>query len=124
MDNVNRRKHVRVETNNLIAHETIGKDGKVVSRSMGKALNVSQSGIFLETPQMILSEFISMMSVDYNNNLVEIVGEVIYSTFYKNSTFGSGIRFKGMRTENIRFVTKLIKVFNIRKYELAAAVGL
>ena len=119
-----RRQYPRVQIGNLISYVGIRENGEILEQSMGKALNVSQSGIFLETPQMILSEFISMMSVDHNNNLVEVVGEVIYSTFYKNGTFGSGIRFNGMRTENIRFVTKLIKVFNIRKYELAAAVGL
>ena len=62
---------------------------------MGKALNISQGGIFIETPQMIFSEFISMMSVDDNNNLVEIMGEVIYSTD-RTGTFGSGIRFSEM----------------------------
>jgi Tfp pilus assembly protein PilZ len=63
---------------------------------MGKALNISQGGIFIETPQMIFSEFISLMSVDDNNNLVEIMGEVIYSTVYRTGTFGSGIRFSEM----------------------------
>jgi hypothetical protein len=64
-----------------------------------------------------------MMSVDHNNNLIEIKGEVIYSTSYKNDMYGTGIRFYGMHHENILVVTKLIKVFNIRKHELAAAVN-
>lgn len=118
-----RRQYPRVKIGNLISY--IGKNakGEILEQSMGKALNVSQSGIFIETPQMIFSALISMMSVDHNNNLVEIKGEVIYSTSYKNGMYGTGIRFYGMHHENIRFVTKLIKVFNIRKYELAAAVS-
>jgi hypothetical protein len=119
-----RRQYQRVKISNLISYVGIRENGEILEQSMGKALNVSQSGIFLETPQMIFSEFISMMSVDDNNNLVEVVGEVVYSTVYKNGTFGSGVRFEGMHTENIQFVTKLIKVFNIRKYELAAAINL
>jgi hypothetical protein len=119
-----RRQYSRVKISNLVSYVGRRSNGEILEQSMGKALNISQSGIFIETPQMVFSEFISLMSVDDNNNLVEIIGEVIYSTVYKTGTYGVGIRFEGMHTENIRFVTKLIKVFNIRKYELAAAVNL
>ena len=119
-----RRQYPRVKISNLVSYVGSRSNGEILEQSMGKALNISQSGIFIEAPQMVFSEFISLMSVDDNNNLVEIMGEVIYSTVYKTGTYGVGIRFEGMHTENIRFVTKLIKVFNIRKYELAAAVSL
>jgi hypothetical protein len=119
-----RRRYPRVKISNLVSYVGKMANGEVLEQSMGKALNISQSGIFIETPQMVFSEIISLMSVDDNNNLVEIMGEVIYSTVFKPGTYGVGIRFEGMHTENIRFVTKLIKVFNIRKYELVAAVSL
>ncbi len=119
-----RRQYPRVKINNLTSYVGKRANGEILEQNMGKALNVSQSGIFLETPQIVFSEFISLMSVDQNNNLVEIMGEVVYSTIYKAGTCGVGIRFEGMHTENIQFVTKLIKVFNIRKYELAAAINL
>ena len=118
------RRYPRVKICNLVSYVGKRANGRILERSMGKALNISQGGIFIETPQMIFSEYISLMTVDDHNNLVEITGEVIYSTVYKTGTFGSGIQFKGTHTENIQFVTKLIKVFNIRKYELAAAVNL
>jgi len=119
-----RRRYPRVKISNLVSYVGRRANGEILEQSMGKALNISQSGIFIETPQMVFSEFISLMSVDDNNNLVEIMGEVIYSTVYKTGTYGVGIRFEGIHTENIGFVTKLIKVFNIRKYELAATVSL
>ena len=119
-----RRQYPRVKISNLISYVGKRASGEIIEQSMGKALNVSQSGIFVETPQMVMSEYISLMSIDQNNNLVEIKGQVIYSTVFKAGTFGVGIRFDGMHTENIQFVTKLIKVFNIRKYELAAAINL
>ena len=119
-----RRQYPRVKISNLISYVGKRASGEIIEQSMGKALNISQSGIFIETPHMVISEHISLMSIDQNNNLVEIKGEVIYSTVFKAGTFGVGIRFDGMHTENIQFVTKLIKVFNIRKYELAAAINL
>jgi hypothetical protein len=75
MDPREKRKHVRVDTNNLIAHELIGEDGQVVSRSMGKALNVSRSGILLETSAPIYAESVSLMTVDLDNSLIEITGK-------------------------------------------------
>ena len=95
MDNVNRRKHVRVETNNLIAHETIGRDGKVVSRSLGKALNVSRSGILLETSYPIVAEGISLMAVDLDDNLIEMKGRSIYCRETYTGMYQTGISFIG-----------------------------
>ena len=50
MEPVERRKHTRVETSNHILYESMDNEGQIVSRSMGKAINISQSGIMLETP--------------------------------------------------------------------------
>jgi hypothetical protein len=98
-------------------------NGRVSENNMGRALNLSQSGIFLETTDMVLSESISMMSVDAGNNLIEIKGEVIYSAEYGNGRFGTGVRFQGTHPENIQFAMKLIKAFNARKYESAPAIN-
>ena len=91
---------------------------------MGRALNISQSGIFLETTDRILSESISIMSVDAKNNLIEINGQVIYSVERSNGRFGAGIRFLGTHLENIQYAMKLIKAYNALKYQTATAVNL
>jgi hypothetical protein len=117
-----KRQHPRVKTCNLISFVGMGSNGKISEQNMGKALNISQSGIFLETPNRVLSESISMMSVDANNNLIEIKGAVIYSTKYVSGWFGIGVRFQGTHSENIQFAMKLIKAYNARKYQSAQAI--
>ena len=119
-----KRQHPRVKTRNLISYVGMGSDGKISEQSMGKALNISQSGIFLETPKRVLSESISMMSVDTNNNLIEIKGQVIYSAERSNGRFGAGVRFKGSHAENIQFAMKLIKAFNTKKYKAPTTANL
>ena len=123
MTKINRRKHVRVKTNNLISHETIGKDGRVESRSMGKALNVSRSGILLETPHRIVAEGISLMAVDLDDQLIEIKGRPIYCRETYTGMFQTGISFIGTEEETAKFAVKLIKIFNHRKHNLIMQVA-
>jgi hypothetical protein len=123
MAEVNRRQHVRVKTNNLISHESIGKDGRVVSRSMGKALNVSRSGILLETSYRIVAEGISLMAVDLEENLIEMRGRPIYCRETYTGMYQTGISFIGTEEETAKFAVKLIKLFHHRKHNLIMQVA-
>jgi hypothetical protein len=117
------RKHPRVETCNLISYLMIRANGEIADQGMGRALNISQGGILLETTRLILSEHISLMSVDLDNNLIEIKGNVVYS---KDNGFGmikNGVRFQGNHDDMIQFAAKLIKVFHFRKHEFPAAMS-
>lgn len=118
-----KRQHPRVKTCNLISFVGMGSNGKISEQNMGKALNISQSGLFLETTRRVLSESISMISVDAFNNLIEIKGEVIYSAERGNGLFGAGVRFKGSHAENVRFAMKLIKAYIVDKHKTAPAAS-
>ena len=119
-----KRQHPRVKTCNLISFVGMGSNGKISEQNMGKALNISQSGLFLETTCRVLSETISMISVDVFSNLIEIKGEVIYSAERSNGLFGAGVRFKGSQAENVQFAIKLIKAFIADKHKTAPAANL
>lgn len=91
---------------------------------MGKALNVSQNGIFLETNRIISSENISIMAVDLDNNLIEVKGKVVYSKDNGYGKFGNGVTFQDDPEKSIKFVSSLIRVFCSRKNRYDAAVGM
>lgn len=118
-----KRQHPRVKTCNLISFVGMGSNGKISEQNMGKALNISQSGLFLETTRRVLSETISMISVDTFNNLIEIKGEVIYSAERSNGLFGAGVRFRGAHAENVQFAMKLIKAYIVDKHKTAPTVN-
>jgi len=112
---IDRRKHQRIKTQNLISHFSIDEKGKLASQGIGKALDISKGGMLLETPYPIESELLSLMAVDLENNLFEISGRLMYS---KNSSAGmylSGIAFVGSDEQVAKFVIKLIKEYNYRK---------
>ena len=117
-----RRNYPRVKTCNLISYMAIKENGEITDIGMGRVLDISQNGIFLETPRLLFSEYISLMSVDLDNNLIEIKGKVIYSGINRSGMVGNGIRLQGEHHENIQFATRLIKVFHIRKNKFAPAM--
>jgi hypothetical protein len=100
----------------------IEENDEITDLGMGRALNISQNGIFLETPRVLFSEYISLMSVDLDNNLIEIKGQVVYSGINGSGMVGNGIRLIGEHHENIQFATRLIKVFHVRKNRYAQAM--
>jgi hypothetical protein len=118
-----RRNYPRVKTCNLISYMAIKENGEVTDLGMGRALDISQNGIFLETPRLLFSEYISLMSVDLDNNLIEIKGKVIYSGVNRSGMIGNGIRLQGAHHENIQFAARLIKVFHFRKNKFAPAMA-
>ena len=99
----------------------IRENGDISDLGMGRALNISQNGIFLETSLLVFTKYISLMSVDLDNNLIEIKGQVIYSGMNESGMVGNGIRLQGDHHQNIQFATRLIKVFHVRKNSHAAA---
>jgi len=113
-----RRKYSRVKTINLISHVSIDETGRWVFQGMSRAIDISRAGILLETTCPFESGCLSMMTVDMNNNLIEIKGELKYC--YKSDTakYHSGIQFIGTNEQIKKFVTKSIRVYTHRKNNL------
>jgi hypothetical protein len=112
-----------VKISNFIMHESIDKEGKIVSSSMGKALNVSRSGIMLETALPIEAENVLLMTVDLDNNLMEVKGRLIYCRETDSGMYQSGISFTGSKDETAKFAVKLIKLYHHRKHKLTMHVA-
>jgi len=103
----------------LISHVSIDQSGKWIFQGMSsRAVDISRGGILLETPHSIGSGFLSLMTVDKENNLIEIKGKLIYCVKLPNGIYCSGVTFIVTDEQVTKFVTKSIKVFNHRKNNL------
>ena len=109
------RKHSRVPTSNLISFELYDDNGELLNQSMARALNISQSGILIETAHIITTQRISLMSAGARDELVKIKGRVVYCRENGVGMYETGIRFEGSEKENIAFAKKLVRVFHHRK---------
>ena len=79
MGETNQRQYARVETCNLISYACIDDQGTMIKQGMGKALDISQNGLMLESGYPIESEYVSLMSADPDDRLVNIVGKVAHT---------------------------------------------
>lgn len=111
----NRRMAPRVDTCNLISQISLDEDGSIISSSMGIAFNISKTGLLLETSHEISSEYVSLMTSDLGDNLIEIKGRVVYSRQAREDKYETGICFIGSDGEKRKFSQKLIQVYHYRK---------
>ena len=117
MSTPERRKHPRVNVHYPVSY--VCKDGKgcVMQENMGVALNISQSGIFIETAEGIFAKHITIISVDLNNSIIKTKGKVAFCKKSKSGKYGTGISFEGTHAQNINFVKRLIRAFYYNKEE-------
>jgi predicted Zn finger-like uncharacterized protein len=121
-DSVNRRKHNRINTINLISHVTIDGNGNWISQGLSKAVDISKGGMLLDTPHPIEPGLISLMAVDLDNRLIEIKGELVYCKRTATGMYHSGVKFVDTREQIVNFAKKLIKEYNHRKNNLSGSL--
>ena len=112
IDLADRRRFPRVRTDNPITYALINEKGSNIGQGIGRAVNVSQSGILLETYEYIGSKYLFLVTTDVEDKLVEIVGKVVFSREISKSVFNSGVHFMGEHEDNVKFRRELIRVFH------------
>jgi len=115
MPKTNKREYPRVETRNLISYVCLDKEGNEIGQGMGESLNISRGGILLKSAYPIESEFILLMSIDFENNIMKIKGKVAHSKKDKSGKYETGISFLGTHAENIQTIESFIKIYHSRK---------
>ncbi len=104
-----RRKHPRVETNNLVSYVCIDDSGNEIDEGMGGAIDISLGGILIETHDPIESQDILLMAVGIKDELIDIKGKVVYCRAEDSGMFRTGIQFLETNEKIRLFVMNLIK---------------
>ena len=107
-----RRKHSRVDTRNLISYVCIDDSGNETTQGMGKAINISQDGILIETHKPIESKDILLMVIGIEDELIQIKGNIVYCLTDDSRMFRTGIQFLETKEKIIPFVINLVKTFS------------
>ena len=107
-----RRKHPRVKTNNLISYVCIDDGGNQTKKGRGKAINICQGGIQIETQNPIESEDILLMAIDIEDELTKIKGKAIYCVPDDFGKFRTGIQFLETNVKIVLFVTNLLQIYS------------
>ncbi|MBU0682223.1 MAG: PilZ domain-containing protein [Proteobacteria bacterium] len=88
----NQRKHARTDSLNL-SFFCIDKDDNVMAQGMGRTLNLSETGILLETSvQMTPGQSVDM-EIALQNDIIDARGTVAHSKAIDDDHFHTGIEF-------------------------------
>ncbi|MGE0084518.1 MAG: PilZ domain-containing protein [Desulfococcaceae bacterium] len=107
---IEKRRHPRVDSLNL-SYVCIDEDGNITGEGMGRTLNVSESGILLETYFSMQTGQTISLTVAIEEALLDIRGQVIRCRQSEEKTFLTGIEFYGLDLEGFAVLRKFIKMF-------------
>ena len=119
-----KRRHPRIETNNLFSQTLTDEEGRCLSQGMGKALDVSQTGMKLETAYPIEGHRISLMTAAMDDRLIEIVGKPLYCHRVGPGKYNTGIEFTGSDEDIRKFATELVRLHQHRKHDTVVRISI
>ena len=110
MTSAENRRHIRIDSLNL-SHITVTEEGSVVYQGMGRTLNVSESGILLETRyQMPLGDEL-VISIGFEDDLLELKGHAIFTKGTSPGMQETGIEFVDIDSAILPRLRSFIKTF-------------
>ena len=92
MTSENHRKHERIQSLNL-SYLCLDEDNNIVKQGMGRTLNISESGILLETHFPIESKHSIQLTISLEEDLLDIKGKVIHVRSIDGVKYQVGIEF-------------------------------
>jgi hypothetical protein len=109
------RKYKRVATSNPVSYTCLDADNSPIAEGMAVTVNVSQGGALLESSREIQGEYLLLIAIDTNGNLLQTKAKVVHCEAVGPTKFLTGIQFIGPAEEITRMIKNLILDFHRRK---------
>ncbi len=104
-----KRTYPRLKTENLLSYEGIDENGDTIEHGMGKTVDISRSGLLMETPVPVNAKFVLLMSLNLLEELIKIKGRVVYSREAEEKAFQTGVRFMETGERADKVIKEMIK---------------
>jgi c-di-GMP-binding flagellar brake protein YcgR len=104
-----KRKYPRVNTRVLASLDCYDEDGELFDQKLGVILDISLGGMLIETDDIIKANYVEIVFINHEHNLMSIVGSIVHSRKSKNGKAKTGLCFHGADTENVKIATNLIR---------------
>ena len=114
MTTENKRKHQRIQSLNL-SYICLDENNNIIKQGMGRTLNLSESGILLETHFPIEPKYLVLLTIALENDLLEMKGKPIHSQSIGTDKFEVGIEFLDPDQDSIRLLENFVKKDESRK---------
>ncbi|MFW6080971.1 MAG: PilZ domain-containing protein [Desulfosalsimonas sp.] len=114
---IEKRKHPRIETENEVDYILLDKSRERVGYGKARTLNLSQSGVLLETDNPLEGSFVILMTLDLDENQVQVKGRIANTRKSdKPGCYLTGIRFTGSKKEHINAIVAFVKNYHRRRH--------
>ena len=105
-----KRKHARISSMNL-SYVCLDEKDQVVKQGMGRSLNVSESGILLETHFPIDDQHLVTLTLGLEENLVDIKGRPVHTRINDAGKYEVGIEFLKSDAKTRKALKQFIDTF-------------
>jgi len=107
MNSENKRKHERIQSLNL-SYVCLDEDQNIVKQGMGRTLNISESGILLETHFPIEPRHVLQLTISLEEDLLDIKGKPVHIRSNKKGKYEIGIEFFELDKNSTRLLKDFI----------------
>ena len=117
MPETDRRKYPRINISRNVDYVCLDDKLQKIEKGKGKVLhilNISQGGVLMETPKVINSKNILIVTLDLEDNRIKIGGEVIHSRALAPNGALTGIRFVKPHNKQREIIAKFISAYYYR----------
>jgi hypothetical protein len=90
----------------------VDEQGSIVNQGIGRTLNVSESGILLETNFQTAPGQAVSLTIAFEENLVDLKGEFIHFQSFGNGMFQTGVEFLDVDDDAREVLVRYIEMFN------------
>ena len=108
-----KRKHARIDSLNL-SYFCLDENNEIIKQGMGRTLNVSESGILLETHYPIDEKYAVKLTLGLEEDLVEITGRPVHSRTNDDGKYEVGIEFLKTDKKALKVLKQFISAFQVK----------
>lgn len=110
--NNGQRRSIRMDALNLLEYVLLDDKGEIVTRAMGRTLNISMKGILLETHIPFVPDQRLLITLGLEEDLVDVKGMVKHAERRDDRYFSAGIEFLEIDGEGLRVIENYLNAFN------------
>ncbi len=119
MTSENKRKHERIQSLNL-SYICIDEDENIVKQGMGRTLNISETGILLETHFPIEPNHVVQLTISLEEDLLDIKGKPVHVRPRDQGKYEIGIQFVELDPSASQIIKKFVNQGGVSKTSSAA----
>jgi hypothetical protein len=108
---IERRQDPRSDVTYPVYFVCVGDDGSVKAQDAATVINISDSGILIETKIPILTQQIKIMASLQDKVCLEVYAELVYSIKLEKGKYRCGLSFLGDPVQIARFIGALTENF-------------